>query len=72
MQRIKSFLARAVLAVIVFAGFGFGIVAVGFAIVLGGAFMLALHLAGPRIVAEAERRAETARDETFEGQPASA
>lgn len=72
MERIKSFLASVLLAVIVFAGFGFGIMAVGFAIVLGGAFALALRLAGPRIIAEAEKCAETATDKPFEAKPASA
>ena len=72
MERIKSLLASALVAVILFAGFGFGIMAVGFAIVLGGAYALALRLAGPRIIAEAEKRAETAQDKTFKGQPASA
>ena len=57
MERIKNFVASALIALIVFAGFGFGIMAIGFAIVLGGAFALALRLAGPRIVAEAEKRA---------------
>lgn len=70
MERIKSFLASALFALIVIAGLGFGIMAIGFAIVLGGAFALAMRLAGPRIVAEAKKRANPARDETFEGQPA--
>ena len=47
MERIKSILASMLLAVIVFAGFGFGIMAIGFAIVLGGAFALALRLKWP-------------------------
>ncbi|WP_424990582.1 hypothetical protein [Fluviibacterium sp. S390] len=72
MQRIKSLLASTLLALIVFAGFGFGIMAIGFAIVLGGALALALRLAGPRILTEAEKRADTARDEAFAGHPASA
>lgn len=70
MKRIKSLLASALFALIVFAGFGFGIMAVGFAIVLGGAFALAMRLAGPRIIAEAEKRVNPAQDETFEGQTA--
>ena len=57
MERIKNFVASALMALIVLAGFGFGILAVGFAIVLGAGFALALRLAGPRLAAQAERRA---------------
>lgn len=48
MKRIKSVFASAVVGLVVLAGFGFGIMALGFAIVLGGGFALALSLAGPR------------------------
>ncbi|MEX5516615.1 hypothetical protein [Pseudophaeobacter sp. 1A09344] len=72
MERIKSFLASALIALIVFAGFGFGIMAVGFAIVLGGAFALALRLAGPRLMEEAEKRAAEVRVDTAEAEPATA
>lgn len=72
MERIKSFVASTLIALIVFAGFGFGIMAVGFAIVLGGAFALALRLAGPRLMAEAERRAAEVRSDTDEAKPATA
>ncbi len=57
MERIKSFVTSALIALIVFAGFGFGIMAVGFAIILGTAFALALRLAGPSLMAAAEKRA---------------
>ncbi|MCJ7873283.1 hypothetical protein Q4577_04140 [Marinovum sp. 2_MG-2023] len=72
MQRIKSVLASALLAVMVFAGFGFGIMAVGFAILLGGVFALALRLAGPGIIAAAEKRAKAAQSERFEDRPVTA
>lgn len=41
MDRIKSIVARTLIAVIAVAGLGFGIMAVGFAVVLGAAFALA-------------------------------
>lgn len=69
MERIKSILASALFGLIVFAGFGFGIMAVGFAIVLGGALALAMRLAGPRIIAEAEHRARNGNEKTFEAAP---
>ena len=62
MERIKSFIARTLIALIVSAGFGFGILAVGFAIVLGGAFALALRLAGPRLIAGVEARGQEVRE----------
>lgn len=58
MERIKSFLASALIALVVVAGFGFGIMAIGFAVVLGGAFALAIKLAGPRLNAQADAQAE--------------
>lgn len=58
MERIKSFLASALIALVVVAGFGFGIMAIGFAVVLGGAFALAIKLTGPRLNAQAEAQAE--------------
>ena len=70
MERIKSFVASTLIALIVFAGFGFGIMAVGFAIVLGGAFALALRLAGPSLMAEAEKRAAEMRSDEAEAEPA--
>jgi len=72
MERIKSFAASVLIALIMFAGFGFGIMAIGFAIVLGGAFALALRLAGPRLMAEAEKRASEAHAETSNVEPATA
>lgn len=66
MERIRNFVASALMALIVLAGFGFGILAVGFAIVLGAGFALALRLAGPRLAAQAERRAAPAQSETPE------
>lgn len=72
MKRIKSILASALMGLVVLAGFGFGIMAVGFAIIIGGAFALALRLAGPRLMAEAEKRTQSMQDEvgTTEPQPA--
>lgn len=72
MKRIKSILASLLTAAIIFTGFGFGIIAVGFAIVLGGASALVMRLAGPQIIAEPGKRAETAPDTVFDGQAASA
>lgn len=72
MERIKSLLASTLIALVVFAGFGFGIMAVGFAIVLGGAFALALRLAGPGLIAEAEKRAAAMREEPADTEPAAA
>jgi len=71
MERIKSILASTLFGLILFAGFGFGIMAIGFAIVLGGAFALAMRLAGPRITAEAEQRMKADTEEAFDGTPAS-
>ena len=72
MQRIKSYVASTLIVLIVFAGFGIGIMAVGFAIVLGGAFALAVRLAGPSLIIEAERRAEEMREEAEGAEPAAA
>ena len=60
MERINSALASALIGIAVLAGFGIGIIALGFAIILGGVITVALRLAGPRIVATAERRAAAA------------
>ena len=72
MERIKSFIASTLIALIVFVGLGFGIMAAGFAIVLGAAFALALRLAGPSLVAKAEKRAEEMQDEAASAAPAAA
>lgn len=70
MERIKSLVASALIALVLLAGFGFGIMAIGFAIVLGGAFAVALRLAGPRLLAEAQRRAGEARTDQAAPEPA--
>ena len=44
MKKIKSILASALVAFIVLASFGFGVMIVGFAVVIGGAFALAIRL----------------------------
>ena len=44
MKKIKSIMTSALVALIMLASFGFGVIMVGFAIVLGGAFALALRL----------------------------
>lgn len=72
MERIKSFVGSALITLIVFAGFGFGIMAVGFAIVLGAALALTLRLAGPSLIKEAENRAEEMREEAEGVEPAAA
>ena len=72
MQRIKSFIASTLIALIVVAGFGFGIIAIGFAVVLGGAFALALRLAAPSLIAKAGKRGEDTDEETSGAEPAAA
>lgn len=72
MERIKSLFARTLIALIVLAGIGFGILAVGFAIALGGALALALRLAGPGLSAKAEWRAETPPEDEAGAEPAAA
>ena len=72
MVRIKSFIASALIALIVFAGFGIGIMALGFALVLGAAFALALRLAGPSLIAKVEKRAEEMQDESGGAEPTAA
>lgn len=59
MKQIKSLLAGGLAALIVLAGLGFGIVLVGFAIVLGGAFALALRLGASDIEARLDETART-------------
>lgn len=72
MERMKSYLASALIALIVFAGFGFGIMAVGFAIVIGGVLALALRLAGPSLMAKAEKRAAEVREKAADEDPLAA
>ena len=62
MKRIKSFVASTLIVLIMFARTGFGVMAVDYAIVLGGAFALALRMTGPSLIAQAKRRAEEMRD----------
>ena len=69
MERIKSILTSTLMGLVVLAGFGVGIMAVGFAIVIGGAFALALRLAGPRLMAEAEKRARSMQKEVGASEP---
>jgi len=63
MKKIKSLLASALLALIVVAIFGFGLVAVGFAIILGGAFALVVRLAAGDPRAQPDESFET-REQT--------
>ena len=72
MERIKSLFAKTLIALIVLAGIGFDILAVGFAIALGGALALALRLAGPGLSATAEWRAETPPEDEAGAEPAAA
>lgn len=72
MERIKTLFARTLIALIVLAGIGFGVMAAGFAIVLGGAAALAIRLAGPGLSAEAERRAGTPREDAEDAEPVAA
>ena len=69
MERIKSIFVSALIGLVVLAGFGFGLMAVGFAIVVGGAVVLALRLAGRRLVAEAEKWAQSIQDEVRASEP---
>lgn len=72
MKRIKSFIAGALMTLIVLAGFGFGIMATGFAIVLGGAFALTLRLVGPSLMADIEQRANEPGTNATDAEPAAA
>jgi hypothetical protein len=60
MERIKSVAASVLIALIVFAGFGFGILALGFAIVLGTALALTIRLMAPKMHAEADAETDGA------------
>ena len=44
MKKIKSIVASALVALIVLASLGFGVMIVGFAVVIGAAFALAIRL----------------------------
>lgn len=57
MERFKTALVGVVVTLLVLAGFGLGLMMLGFAILLGGVFALALRLAAPRIKDKAERQA---------------
>lgn len=59
MLKIRQILARAIAALIVVAGLGFGVIAVGFALVVGAAFALMLRIAGPSLIADAESEVDT-------------
>ena len=54
MERIRSVLARATMVLILFAGLGLGLVATGFAVVLGAAVAMTAWLAAPRGTAPQE------------------
>lgn len=69
MKRIKSFIASALIALVVLAGFGLGIIAVGFAIVIGAVFALALRLAGPSLMAEHAKQAQPMHDDVPDAEP---
>lgn len=56
MKRIKTWMAEALVALVVVAGFGLGLMAMGAALVMGLMIALALRLAGPHLTARAERR----------------
>lgn len=61
MERIKGWIAEALVALVVVVSFGFGLVAMGAALVVGLVIALAVRLAGPHLLAEAERRASDLR-----------
>ena len=61
MERIKAWTAEALVAFVVMVSFGFGIFAFGAALLVGGVIALAVRLAGPHLLAEAERRASDLR-----------
>lgn len=61
MTRLKTLMAEVLVALVVVAGFGFGLMAMGFALVVGLVVALAARLAGPQILTEAERRAADLR-----------
>lgn len=72
MERIKSLIVSTLIILIVIAGFGFGIMVVGFALVLGAAFALAVRLSSPNLTAEGEKCAEDVHREAAGAAPANA
>ena len=61
MERIKGWIAEALMALVVVVSFGFGLLALGAALAVGLVIALAVRLAGPHLLAEAERRASDFR-----------
>ncbi|WP_116599939.1 hypothetical protein [Primorskyibacter marinus] len=63
MERMKALIAQALVAGVVAVGMGLGLVVMGVAMIVGLVITLAVRLAGPQILAEAERRATDLRSE---------
>lgn len=63
MERMKALIAQALVAVVLAVGVGLGLVVMGLAMIVGLVITLAVRLAGPQILAEAERRATDLRAE---------
>ncbi|MEC9198244.1 MAG: hypothetical protein VX378_11640 [Pseudomonadota bacterium] len=61
MKKVKVWMADVLVAIVLVAGFGFGLMAMGGALVLGLMIAVAMRLAGPHLLAEAERRASDLR-----------
>ncbi|WP_417722039.1 hypothetical protein [Salipiger sp.] len=75
MERMKTWMAGALIAFAVAVGLGLGLVMMGVAMIAGLVVTLAVRLAGPQILAEAERReadrrADAARPVNAEASPA--
>lgn len=63
MERMKAWIAQALVAVVVAVGMGLGILVMGVAMIVGLGITLAVRLASPQILAEAKRRATDLRAE---------
>lgn len=65
MKRMKEWMAEVLIALVVLASFGFGLMAMGFALVVGLVIALAVRLVGPHLLAEAEKRASELREKAM-------
>ncbi len=69
MKKVKSILVSALTALIILASFGVGIMFVGFAIVIGGAFALAIRLGASDLQDKMKAQAEAqAKDAPIDGE----
>ncbi|KAA8607713.1 hypothetical protein AL036_09500 [Salipiger aestuarii] len=63
MDRMKLWMAQLLVGLVVVVGLGFGLVAMAVALAFGLVISVAVRMAGPQILAEAERRASELRAE---------